>query len=67
MIKMKRRNFIRRSFAVVVSTILLPPFFMNRLQSFGKSKPVYSEFKPSPETWKDNEINIAWIGHSTML
>jgi L-ascorbate metabolism protein UlaG (beta-lactamase superfamily) len=65
--KIKRRNFIKRSFAVLISTILLPPFFLNRLHSFGKSKPVSSEFKPSPETWKSNEINIAWIGHSTML
>ena len=67
MIKIKRRNFIKRSFAVLVSTILLPPFFFNRVQSFGKTKLTESDTKPNPELWKDTEINIAWIGHSTML
>jgi len=67
MIKIKRRNFIKRGLAVVVSTILLPPFFFNRFQSFGKVKLVPPEAKPIPELWKDDEINIAWIGHSTML
>jgi len=67
MIKIKRRNFIERGFAVVISTILLPPFFLNRVQSFGKTKLIESGTKPSPSLWKDTEINIAWIGHSTML
>ncbi len=67
MIKIKRRNFIKRGLAVIVSTILLPPFFFNRFQSFGKAKPVPAAIKPNPELWKDDEVNIAWIGHSTML
>ena len=46
---------------------MLPPFFFNRVQSFGKTKPVEAKTKPAPELWKDTEINIAWIGHSTML
>ncbi len=65
--KIKRRNFIKRSLAVVVSTILLPPFFVNRLQSFGKTKLIEADARPNPAQWKDNEINIAWIGHATML
>jgi L-ascorbate metabolism protein UlaG (beta-lactamase superfamily) len=67
MVKIKRRNFIKRSLALLVSTILLPPFFFNHVQSFGKTKLVEAEAKPTPESWKDFEINIAWIGHSTML
>ena len=67
MIKIKRRNFIKRGLAVLVSTILLPPFFLNRVNSFGKEKLSSADFKPTPELWKENEINIAWIGHSTML
>ena len=67
MVKIKRRNFIKRGLALLVSTILLPPFFFNRVQSFGKIKLVEAEAKPTPESWKDDEINIAWIGHSTML
>ncbi|OGU30734.1 MAG: Zn-dependent hydrolase [Ignavibacteria bacterium GWA2_35_9] len=64
---MKRRNFIKRGLAVLVSTILLPPFFLNRVNSFGREKLSSADFKPTPEQWKENEINIAWIGHSTML
>lgn len=65
--KIKRRNFIKRGLAVLVSTILLPPFFINRAQSFAKTKLVSPDIKPMPELWQDTEINIAWIGHSTML
>lgn len=65
--KIKRRNFIKRSLALAVSTVLLPPFFLNRVQSFGKTKLLESEFKPNPALWKDDEINVAWIGHATML
>jgi L-ascorbate metabolism protein UlaG (beta-lactamase superfamily) len=65
--KIKRRNFIKRGIAVLISTVLLPPFFLNRFQSFGKTGSVLPEAKPSPETWKDDEINMAWIGHSTFL
>jgi L-ascorbate metabolism protein UlaG (beta-lactamase superfamily) len=65
--KIKRRNFIKRGLAVIISTILLPPFFLNRAQSFGKTKLNAPEAKPNPALWKDNEINVAWIGHSTML
>src|SRR3989339_1785339 len=67
MIKIKRRNFIKRGLAVLVSTILLPPFFLNRVNSFGREKLSSADFKPTPELWKENEVNIAWIGHSTML
>lgn len=65
--RIKRRNFIKRGFGVLISTILLPPFFLNRVQSFGKPKLIESEAKPNPLLWKDTEINIAWIGHATML
>jgi len=65
--KIKRRNFIRRSLAVVVSSVLLPPFVLNRVQAFGKEKLIKAELKPDPSSWKGTEINIAWIGHATML
>lgn len=67
MIKIKRRNFIKRGFTVLISTVLLPPFFINRVQAFGKTNPVLPDAKPSPGTWRHDQINIAWIGHSTFL
>ncbi|RPI76283.1 MAG: Zn-dependent hydrolase, partial [Ignavibacteriales bacterium] len=56
-----------RSLALAVSTVLLPPFVLNRVQAFGKTKLLETEFKPNPSSWKDDEINVAWIGHATML
>lgn len=27
----------------------------------------YQVYKPTPDQWNDNDINISWIGHSTVL
>lgn len=67
MVKIKRRKFIKRGLTVLVSTILLPPFFVNRAQAFGKTKLISVDTKPMPALWRDTEINVSWIGHSTML
>ena len=32
-----------------------------------KNIPASPSFKPEPSKWKDDEINIAWIGHATVL
>lgn len=58
---MNRRKFIRNlSFA---SAGIL--FINEKLQ--GKQPPVLSNHKPDPSTWNNDEINIAWIGHATVL
>ncbi len=61
---MKRRNFIKRGITLLSGSLILPHFIKNYDQTEAAQLP---EFKPNPDTWKDNEINIAWIGHSTVL
>jgi L-ascorbate metabolism protein UlaG (beta-lactamase superfamily) len=58
---LNRRNFIKST--AIVSAVAL---FFNKpiLAEIGPKHPIY---KPDPSTWKNNEVNIAWIGHSTVL
>lgn len=58
---MNRRKFIRN--ISLASAGLL--FINEKLQA--KQPPVLPNYKPDPMQWKDDEINIAWIGHSTVL
>jgi L-ascorbate metabolism protein UlaG (beta-lactamase superfamily) len=36
-------------------------------ETYGERTPKSPGFIPQPEIWKDNELNIAWIGHATVL
>ncbi len=65
--KIKRRSFIKRSLGLAAGLVFMPPVFIRKLNTFGKVNLIPPSIKPSPEDWKDNEINIAWIGHSTVL
>jgi len=58
---LNRRKFIRN--ISLASAGLL--FISEKLHA--KQPPTSPNFKPDPTNWKDNEINIAWIGHSTVL
>ena len=58
---MNRRRFIR-NISLASAGFL---FVSEKIQA--KQAPVYSENKPDPALWKNDEINIAWIGHSTLL
>ncbi len=61
---MKRRKFIKKSLYAVGATILAPLF----INSDSKAKPsVKLNYKPEPDKWNDNELTLAWIGHSTVL
>ncbi|MFA5803613.1 MAG: MBL fold metallo-hydrolase [Melioribacteraceae bacterium] len=61
---MKRRNFIKKSLLAAGATILAPLF----INSDSKAKPnVKLNYKPEPDKWNDNELTLAWIGHSTVL
>ncbi|MEO8232372.1 MAG: MBL fold metallo-hydrolase, partial [Ignavibacteriota bacterium] len=58
---MNRRKFLRN--VSLASAGFL--FVSEKIQA--KQPPVVSNFKPDPTNWKNDEINIAWIGHSTVL
>ena len=61
---MKRRTFIKRGFLAALGTFLVSPFINKRQNTFATIKPAH---KPSPGEWSNENINIAWIGHSTLL
>lgn len=58
---MNRRRFIR-NISLASAGVL---FINEKLQA--KQPPALPNFKPEPSKWKDDEINIAWIGHATVL
>ncbi len=60
---LNRRKFLRRGLLATLGGFLFPEFL------FSKSLPELNilDHKPIPLNWKDDELNIAWIGHSTIL
>lgn len=58
---MKRRKFIRN--ISLASAGLL--FINQKIQA--KQPPSLPDYKPDPASWSNDEINIAWIGHATVL
>ena len=41
-------------------------FLRARMEEFGRKIPA-SRYTPSPSTWSDNAITLAWLGHATVL
>lgn len=58
---MNRKDFIR------TSLLSLFGFLLIRKETYSKSEELIPNFKPNPSEWKNSEINIAWLGHSTVL
>src|SRR3989337_3243495 len=63
---LNRRKFLLKMFAAMVGSLLVPPIFL-RSSNREAAQAFPTEFKPSPELWRDDEITLAWIGHSTVL
>lgn len=63
---MKRRNFIKKGLFAAASLILSAPVFSKKYNLFAKP-PGKPSAKPNPDNWQDDEINIAWLGHATVL
>ena len=63
--KISRKKFLFRSFKLTLGSLLFFP-----LLKFGEIKAneiSNTGTRPDPNDWKNDEINIAWIGHSTIL
>jgi L-ascorbate metabolism protein UlaG (beta-lactamase superfamily) len=63
--KISRKKFLLRSLKIILGSILLPP-----LLKLGETKAkeiVNLSINPDPTKWKNDEINVSWIGHSTIL
>ncbi|MEJ2494513.1 MAG: MBL fold metallo-hydrolase [Ignavibacteriaceae bacterium] len=58
---MNRKDFIK-NITLVTGSVL----FENG-RTFAERVPKYPLYKPEVNNWKDSELNVAWIGHSTVL
>ncbi len=61
---MNRRKFINKSFLALTAALLTPVFLKSDIKAAPRIK---LNFKPEPSKWNDNDLTIAWIGHSTIL
>ncbi|MHC1738743.1 MAG: MBL fold metallo-hydrolase [Ignavibacteriaceae bacterium] len=59
---MKRREFISKTSKFTLGSIILSPFIGSGVV-YAKSL----KSTPKPSEWKNTEINIAWLGHSSIL
>ncbi|PID56597.1 MAG: Zn-dependent hydrolase [Ignavibacteriae bacterium] len=60
---MNRKKFLKTSIITLIGTL----FFPKVLKGNDEAEDLILEYKPNPNKWKDEEINIAWLGHSTVL
>ena len=72
---MKRRLFNRRTFVAAgvaggLGALTIGPwgfnFVMDRVDEIGREVPA-APHKPSPASWSDNAVTLAWLGHATVL
>jgi len=59
---MKRREFISKVSKFAAGSLLLSPLLTSDVVYANTLK-----FRPNPSLWKDTDINIAWLGHSTVI
>lgn len=60
---MDRRKFLKQAAAIGAGSLI----YNNTLaKSFTKEKELPAAV-PDPSSWKNSEVNVAWIGHSTVL
>jgi L-ascorbate metabolism protein UlaG (beta-lactamase superfamily) len=64
---MDRRKFIRNSSLAAIGSVIIPPQFMKGIKAASVENMIKPAANPNVDRWKDNEINIAWIGHATVL
>ncbi|MDX1700596.1 MAG: MBL fold metallo-hydrolase, partial [Melioribacteraceae bacterium] len=60
---LNRRKFLRNGFLYTIGSLLFP----NYLLADDSNDNSILEYKPEPEKWEEDQINISWIGHSTIL
>jgi len=63
-----RKKFIKNIGLTAAGSLILPPKLIKafRTPAFD-SDIIVPASRPDVDRWKDNEINIAWIGHATVL
>ncbi len=65
---MDRKKFIKNIGLATAGSLILPPKLVKGFtNSFSSGKMIEPSARPDIDKWKDDEINIAWIGHATVL
>ena len=65
---MDRRNFIKNiGLTTVASTVLTPKIIKAITNPLPDTNMIVPAARPNIDKWQDDEINIAWIGHATVL
>ena len=61
---MKRKDFLKKTVLAAGATFLAPLF----VNSDSEAKPLVKlNYKPEPSNWNNDQLTLAWIGHSTIL
>ena len=65
-----RRTFVATSVAGGLGVATIGPwgfnFLMDRVDEIGREIPA-APYKPTPASWADNAVTMAWLGHATVL
>jgi len=65
---MDRRKFLISSAIAAAGSLVLPPKLVKGFnKSLSGSNMIEPSSRPNLNRWKDDEINVAWIGHATVL
>jgi len=64
---LNRRKFIKNSLGLTLAGTISPALITKNSNLFAGDDRTYISYKPNPANWKDDEINICWIGHATVL
>lgn len=60
---LNRRKFLRNGIVATVGSLLFPNYVIPKADA----KNSILKYKPDPIQWEETQINVAWIGHSTVL
>ena len=64
---MDRRKFLKNSALVAFGSVIIPPKLIKGMKTTSVENMIKPASTPNVLSWKDDEINIAWIGHATVL
>jgi L-ascorbate metabolism protein UlaG (beta-lactamase superfamily) len=63
-----RRKFLKSSAIAAAGSLILPPDLFKAMDAYASGADMIEPSSiPNPDRWLDDEINIAWIGHATVL
>ncbi|MCF8413123.1 MAG: MBL fold metallo-hydrolase, partial [Melioribacteraceae bacterium] len=61
---MNRRRFIKTGSAIGAGSLIFPGLLSDGTLQASAYK---LNHKPNPKTWSNNDVTVAWLGHSTIL